>query len=201
MIICCCLFTDNKKKKTAKKSKKCYRFCVFSRLGLTFPGSRIHQYEDMINGSDSDPCSYLLSSECVSFWLTGTGVVGDCSRVKPRESRTGGQFCVCVCARTVVRVITVGVSLMWHHRRGHITVSDSPGKERCSVGNEAPGAPARSEVVLSAVHDEGECASVCATDRKAWSKHGSAEQRLVSLFGLRCCWFVASHECVCFLLW
>lgn len=55
------------------------------------------------------------------------------------------------------------------------------------MGNEAPGAPVRSEVVLSVVHDEGECACVCATDRKTCYKHGSAERRLVSLFELLVC--------------
>lgn len=68
------------------------------------------------------------------------------------------------------------------------------------MGNEAPGATVRSEVLLSAVHDEGECACVCATDRKTSCTHGSAERRLGSLFGVSCCWFVVSHERVYFLL-
>lgn len=42
------------------------------------------------------------------------------------------------------------------------------------MGNEAPGATVRSEVMQSAVHDEGECACVCATDRKTSYKHGGA---------------------------
>lgn len=102
--------------------------CFLPRLGLMFPGPGIRRSDDMINGSNSDPCSYLLSSECVPFWLTRTGVVGNCSQVKLRVLHwwTFSVSCVCVCVRAVVRVITVGVSLMWHHRRGHITVSDSP---------------------------------------------------------------------------
>lgn len=63
------LFTANFKRKQRNKRHLIDVVCCRSRLGLMFPGSGIHQSEDMINGANSDPCSYLLSSECVPFLI------------------------------------------------------------------------------------------------------------------------------------
>lgn len=66
------------------------------------------------------------------------------------------------------------------------------------MGNDAPEATGRSEVMPSVAYDEGECVCVCGSNISY--KHGSAECRLVSLFGVSCFWFVFSLASVYFLL-
>lgn len=52
------------------------------------------------------------------------------------------------------------------------------------MGNEAPEAAGRSEVMLSVAYDKEDCGRVCLCNRYITCKHGSAEYRLVSVFGV-----------------
>lgn len=71
------------------------------------------------------------------------------------------------------------------------------------MGNEAPEAAGRSEVMPSVAYDEGESVCVCARETKTFHTNTAAlreECRLVSLFGVSCFRFVFSLESVYFLL-
>lgn len=110
-------------------------------------------------------------------------------------------LCVCMwlCVCAVVRVVTVGVSLMWHHRRGHVTVSRSP-RRRGAVWVMRP---------LGLQWGQRWCSQRCTmrasvrvfVQQTERLHTNTAERRLVLLFGVWCCWFVVSHACVYFLLW
>ena len=70
------------------------------------------------------------------------------------------------------------------------------------MGNEAPEAAARSEVMPSVACNECEsvCVCVCASETDTFHTNTAAECRLVSLFGVSCFRFVFSLESVYFLL-
>lgn len=86
--------------------------CLFSPFpaALLFPEMVIQESEDMINESNSDPCPYLLSSECVPFWLTCTGVTATVVNYSPGWSRAFGLLnfvcflCMCVSSNVPVLV-------------------------------------------------------------------------------------------------
>lgn len=184
-----------------KEAEESDRFGVFSlSFGLMFPWSGVHQSEDMINGCGSDPCSYLLPSECVPFFdWHAQASLATVVKWKP-DSRFVWivPVCMCVCVCAVVRVLTVGVSLMWHHRRGHITVSDSPPRRGAAWVMTPPGLRGGRRWCF---RRRTMRASVRVFVQQTERLHANAARRLVGLFGVWCCWFVVPHEGVYFLLW
>lgn len=136
----------------------------------------------MINEFHSDPCPYLLSSECVPFdWHAQA------------SWRLSGLFIfVCFCLHMCRDGVSDVAPLL---RKGHITVSDSPAQERCSVGNEAP--EGRQEVGGDATSGIWRA---CVFEAATFHTN-TAECRLASMFGVRSFRFVFLLESVYFLLW